>query len=207
MSKESIEKLLESAFEKVIRRGIDIKEATMNDIPHEIDDVVHGLKSMRFDMEEVKKTWLMTDMDLKPLDKIIDGINNLIKLVYDCGAELADQQVSKGNYESESLLNEDDSGKNEITEPLESKDDEEGWKKISLPEVLELLKRPENDSLNRAFKRVVRSVRNKIEDDNGGDIDEIYISKNNSLKIFFVGQIYPVFAYFDGGIFTGWSEI
>lgn len=70
-------------------------EATMSDIPHEIDDQIHTLKDMRFDVEETQKNWDLAGMDTKPMDDITSEINNLISVMYQKGAELADQEIAK----------------------------------------------------------------------------------------------------------------
>ena len=73
----------------------ELTEATLSDIPHEIDDQIHNLKDMRFDTEETKKNWDLAGMDTQPLEDIKDEINNLISVMYQKGAELADQEISK----------------------------------------------------------------------------------------------------------------
>lgn len=72
-----------------------LTEATMADIPHEIDDQIHTLKDMRFDVEETQKNWNLAGMDTKPMDDITSEINNLISVMYQKGAELADQEIAK----------------------------------------------------------------------------------------------------------------
>lgn len=70
-----------------------LKEATMSDIPHEIDDQIHKLKDMRFDLEETQKNWKLAGLDTTPLSNVITGINELIHSMYNNGAKLADQEV------------------------------------------------------------------------------------------------------------------
>lgn len=72
-----------------------LKEATMSDIPHEIDDQIHKLKDMRFDLEETEKNWKLAGLDTKPLLDVINSINGLIENMYNNGAKLADQEVVK----------------------------------------------------------------------------------------------------------------
>lgn len=72
-----------------------LKEATMSDIPHEIDDQIHKLKDMRFELEETEKNWKLAGLDTKPLLDVISSINNLIENMYSNGAKLADQEVIK----------------------------------------------------------------------------------------------------------------
>lgn len=72
-----------------------LKEATMSDIPHEIDDQIHKLKDMRFELEETEKNWKLAGLDTKPLLDVITSINNLIENMYSNGAKLADQEVIK----------------------------------------------------------------------------------------------------------------
>ena len=82
-----------------------LTEATMADIPHEIDDQIHTLKDMRFDVEETQKNWNLAGMDTKPMDDITSEINNLISVMYQKGAELADQEIAKSisNTEEEEI--------------------------------------------------------------------------------------------------------
>ena len=72
-----------------------LAEATMSDIPHEIDDQIHKLKDMRFELEETEKNWKLAGLDTKPLLDVITSINNLIENMYSNGAKLADQEVIK----------------------------------------------------------------------------------------------------------------
>jgi len=78
-----------------------LSEATMSDIPHEIDDQIHTLKDMRFDIEETEKNWDLAGMDTKPMDNIKNSINDLIEIMYQNGAELADQEIAKTISKSE----------------------------------------------------------------------------------------------------------
>ena len=84
--------------EEVIQDNVEestLTEATMSDIPHEIDDQIHTLKDMRFDVEETEKNWKLAGMDTKPMDDIDSEINHLISVMYQKGAELADQEIAK----------------------------------------------------------------------------------------------------------------
>lgn len=69
-------------------------EATMNDIPHEIDDKIHGIRDMIFDLEETKKNWELSGIDTKPLDALIGDFGNVISSLYDNGAKLADETLA-----------------------------------------------------------------------------------------------------------------
>lgn len=72
-----------------------LTEATMSDIPHEIDDQIHKLKDMRFDLEETQKNWNLAGMDTNPLSEIIEEINKLIEVMYAKGANLANQTIKE----------------------------------------------------------------------------------------------------------------
>ena len=72
-----------------------LTEATMSDIPHEIDDQIHTLKDMRFDIEQTQKNWDLAGMDTTPMDDITSEINHLVSVLYQKGAELADQEIAK----------------------------------------------------------------------------------------------------------------
>jgi len=72
-----------------------LTEATMADIPHEIDDQIHTLKDMRFDIEQTQKNWDLAGMDTTPMDDITSEINHLVSVLYQKGAELADQEIAK----------------------------------------------------------------------------------------------------------------
>lgn len=72
-----------------------LKEATMSDIPHEIDDQIHKLKDMRFELEETEKNWKLAGMDTNPLSDIISEINKLIEVMYAKGANLANQTIKE----------------------------------------------------------------------------------------------------------------
>ena len=72
-----------------------LSEATMSDIPHEIDDQIHKLKDMRFELEETEKNWKLAGLDTKPLLDVITSINNLIEIMYSNGAKLANQEIIK----------------------------------------------------------------------------------------------------------------
>lgn len=94
--------LFESALKraqkkKVVESKNDSKaltEATMNDIPHELDDVVHELAELRTKLEDLHKTWEAAGFaNLAPLDEITKGVEALTKLVYDNASLLADQEI------------------------------------------------------------------------------------------------------------------
>lgn len=120
-----VESLYSDALKKVQKKKVveskTLAEATMNDIPHEIDDVVHDLASNRTKMEDLRKTWEAAHFeDLTPLDAIIKGLEELTKLVYDNGALLADQLI--GSKAAAEPVAEPESGKKLLTAviPVES---------------------------------------------------------------------------------------
>ena len=76
-----VESLYSGALKKVQKKKVveskTLAEATMNDIPHEIDDVVHDLAANRTRMEDLRKTWEAAHFaDLTPLDAIIKGLED-----------------------------------------------------------------------------------------------------------------------------------
>lgn len=209
MSNVLLEDIFSVAFEKTVPHKKTITEATMNDIPHEIDDVVHKLKDLRFDMEELIKTWEKANMDLVPLHEILNGINSLIEVVYNNGAKLADQQI--GVVSKESALKEVDSENNNpdvVDNSDEQNKDKDNWKIIELSDVLDMLKQPEHEMLNRAFKRGVRNVREDRPVGVSGEIETVFISPDENLKIMFKGLAEPIFIYKDGGISgSAWRKL
>lgn len=209
MSNVLLEDIFSVAFEKTVPHKKTIAEATMNDIPHEIDDVVHKLKDLRFDMEELIKTWEKANMDLVPLHEILNGINSLIEVVYNNGAKLADQQI--GVVSKESALKEVDSENNNpdvVNNSNEQNKDNDNWKIIELSDVLDMLKQPEHEMLNRAFKRGVRNVREDRPVGVSGEIETVFISPDENLKIMFKGLAEPIFIYKDGGISgSAWRKL
>lgn len=209
MSNVLLEDIFSVAFEKTVPHKKTITEATMNDIPHEIDDVVHKLKDLRFDMEELIKTWEKANMDLVPLHEILNGINSLIEVVYNNGAKLADQQI--GVVSKESALKEVDSENNNpdvVDNSDEQNKDKDNWKIIELSDVLDMLKQPEYEMLNRAFKRGVRNVREDRPVGVSGEIETVFISPDKNLKIMFKGLAEPIFIYKDGGISgSAWRKL
>lgn len=208
MSKVLLEDIFSEAFEKAIPHKKTITEATMNDIPHEIDDVVHQLKSIRFDMEELIKTWEKANMDLAPLHEILNGVNSLIEVVYNNGAKLADQQI--GVVSKESTLKEVDTenANNVEVSNTKAEDNDDGWVAIELSDVLDMLKLPENELLNRAFKRGIRNVREDRPAGVSGEIETVFISPDNNLKVTFKGLAEPIFIYKDGGISgSAWRKL
>ena len=78
-----------------------LTEAKMADIPHEIDDQIHTLKDMRFDIEQTQKNWDLAGMDTTPMDDINSEINHLVSVLYQKGAELADQEIAKSISDTE----------------------------------------------------------------------------------------------------------
>lgn len=84
-----------------------ITEAVMNDIPHEIDDQIHTLKDMRFDLEQTKKNWNIAGVDTQPMDKVLSDIDGLIASLYQNGAKMADDEISKGSSEEKEVEQEE----------------------------------------------------------------------------------------------------
>ncbi len=78
-----------------------LTEATMNDIPHEIDDQIHTLKDMRFELEQTKKNWNIAGVETQPMDKILGDIDGLIASLYHNGATMADDELIKDASEGE----------------------------------------------------------------------------------------------------------
>ncbi len=96
--KRTIERYMQDRGEdKII--GESITEAVMNDIPHEIDDQIHTLKDMRFDLEQTQKNWNIAGLKTEPMDEILKNIDDLIASLYQNGAKMADDEISKGNSE------------------------------------------------------------------------------------------------------------
>ncbi len=207
MSKELLEGIFNAAFVKTPSLKKSLTEATMNDIPHEIDDVVHCLKQLRFDMEELHKTWEQAQMNLAPLDNIILGLNSLIKTVYSEGAKLADQQVGVDQRESalkEVEVKEDSDNLNQdMTQDLpesEENNQEDDWKLVEMVEVMDMLDVPENAYLKKAFKRGAKAVREHRPVGTTGEITKVFVSPIGNMKLEFDGMEKPIFVYKDGGI-------
>lgn len=201
--------LLEGIFDVAFTKSPSLKkekltEATMNDIPHEIDDVVHCLKNLRFDMEELHKTWEQAQMDLAPLDNIILGLNSLIKTVYTEGAKLADQKVGVNQRESalvEVGVKEEESNESETSLPEENTNGPtDEWKLMEMTEVMDMLDVPENVYLKKAFKRGAKAVREHRPSDTTGEIKKVFVSPIGNMKLEFDGIEKPIFIYKDGGI-------
>lgn len=76
-----------------------VTEAVMNDIPHEIDDQIHTLKDMRFELEQTKKNWNIAGVETQPMDQVLSDIDGLIASLYQNGAKMADDEISKGSSE------------------------------------------------------------------------------------------------------------
>lgn len=76
-----------------------LTEATMNDIPHEIDDPIHILKDMRFELEQTQRNWDLAGVKTEPMDEILSNIDDLIANLYQNGAKMADDELSKDNSE------------------------------------------------------------------------------------------------------------
>ena len=85
-----------------------ITEAVMNDIPHEIDDQIHTLKDMRFELEQTKKNWNIAGVDTQPMDKVLSDIDGLIASLYQNGAKMADDEISKGSSEEKEVEQEEE---------------------------------------------------------------------------------------------------
>lgn len=78
-----------------------LSEATMNDLPHEIDDEIHTLKDVRFDLDQTKLNWDLSGIDTTPLDDILANIDNLVANMYQNGAKMADEELAKSEAEAE----------------------------------------------------------------------------------------------------------
>ena len=94
-SKEILQRMKKTVF------GEPVKEATMNDIPHEIDDQIHTLKDMRFELEQTKKNWNIAGVETQPMDEVLTNIDGLIASLYQNGAKMADDEISKGSSETQ----------------------------------------------------------------------------------------------------------
>lgn len=79
--------------------SMPVTEAVMNDIPHEIDDQIHTLKDMRFELEQTKKNWDIAGVETQPMDEVLSNIDGLIASLYQNGAKMADDEISKGTSE------------------------------------------------------------------------------------------------------------
>jgi len=93
-AKQSLIKFSRYPAEKIIIESV-IKEAVMNDIPHEIDDQIHTLKDMRFELEQTKKNWNIAGVETQPMDQILKDIDGLIASLYHNGAVMADDELTK----------------------------------------------------------------------------------------------------------------
>lgn len=80
-----------------------VTEAVMNDIPHEIDDQIHTLKDMRFELEQTKKNWNIAGVETQPMDQVLKDIDGLIASLYQNGAKMADDEISKGPSEEKEI--------------------------------------------------------------------------------------------------------
>ena len=83
-------------------------EAVMNDIPHEIDDQIHTLKDMRFELEQTKKNWDIAGVETQPMDEVLANIDGLIASLYQNGAKMADDEISKGSSETQETEKEEE---------------------------------------------------------------------------------------------------
>ena len=79
--------------------SMPVTEAVMNDIPHEIDDQIHTLKDMRFELEQTKKNWDIAGVETQPMDEVLSNIDGLIASLYQNGAKMTDDEISKGQSE------------------------------------------------------------------------------------------------------------
>ena len=93
-AKQSLIKFSRYPAEKIIIESV-MKEAVMNDIPHEIDDQIHTLKDMRFELEQTKKNWNIAGVETQPMDQILKDIDGLIASLYHNGAVMADDELTK----------------------------------------------------------------------------------------------------------------
>ena len=94
-------KNLENLVKSYDEKESTITEAVMNDIPHEIDDQIHTLKDMRFELEQTKKNWNIAGVETQPMDQVLKDIDGLIASLYQNGAKMADDEISKGSSETE----------------------------------------------------------------------------------------------------------
>ncbi len=85
-----------------------ITEAVMNDIPHEIDDQIHTLKDMRFELEQTKKNWDIAGVETQPMDAVLNDIDGLIASLYQNGAKMANDEISKGPSEEQQTEKEEE---------------------------------------------------------------------------------------------------
>lgn len=85
-----------------------VTEAVMNDIPHEIDDQIHTLKDMRFELEQTKKNWNIAGVETQPMDQVLKDIDGLIASLYQNGAKMADDEISKGSSEEQETEKEEE---------------------------------------------------------------------------------------------------
>jgi len=98
-------------------------EATMNDLPHEIDEPIHALKDIRFDLEQTEKNWDLAGIETEPLDDILANIDDLVAKIYKNGAKLADEQLDAASEESEEKAEEpaeEEKSEEEVEEKKES---------------------------------------------------------------------------------------
>lgn len=105
-----------------------VKEATMADIPHEIDDPIHCLRDIIFRLEETKKNWELSGIDVQPLEDIIANTNDLIECMYENGAKLGDEKLAAKTSEeaSEASEEKEDDSEEESEEKKESVEMKEG---------------------------------------------------------------------------------
>lgn len=84
---------------QVVQVDAQLHEATMADIPHEIDDGIHELGNMRHDLEQTKKNWDLSGIEIEPLDDLLAGIDDLVNKFYKNGAAIADDQLATAEEE------------------------------------------------------------------------------------------------------------
>lgn len=201
-----------------------LTEATMNDIPHEIDDTVHALASERVRLEDLRKTWEAAGFkDLTALDDIIKGLVDLTTLVYTKGAYLADQKIGTlamkvpaeapaqpegpvpmvepviiTQKEESSTLVEEPSNEFNAEEFIKDSNDKVAEKEITLAECEAMCALPANVALKKAFKKCVSDFRHSKPSCSNGELVKIVLTPLNNLRLHFDGVEKPAFAYSDG---------
>lgn len=106
-AKQSLIKFSRYPAEKIVIESV-MQEAVMNDIPHEIDDQIHTLKDMRFELEQTKKNWDIAGVETQPMDAVLNDIDGLIASLYQNGAKMADDEISKGPSEEQEIEKEEE---------------------------------------------------------------------------------------------------
>lgn len=116
-----------------------LSEATMNDLPHEIDDEIHSLKDIRFDLDQTKLNWDLSGIDTTPLDDILANVDNLVANMYQNGAKMADAELATSEAEAQAAEETEaaDVDEAEETEHTEEEPVEEEKKESSIQSMIE----------------------------------------------------------------------